>query len=160
MPGGPPGTASDPTSTPDELPGAAVDAALLEHRPRRAPLLLLGLVALVAAGWLAVDAFQGSVVYYLTPTEALAAGDGEVFRLAGLVVDGSVAREAATGTLRFEVTDGTTTVPVRFDGRAPDGLGDGAEAVAEGRFGPDGVFEAETVLARCASKFEAELEAP
>jgi cytochrome c-type biogenesis protein CcmE len=157
MPGGSTGTPSDPISSPDQHASTVVDEDLLEHRPRRTPLLLLGLVALIAAGWLAVDAFQGSVVYYLTPTEALAADHGEVFRLAGLVVDGSVTREA-TGGLRFEVTDGSTTVPVRFDGRAPDGLGDGAEAVAEGRFADDGVFEADTVLARCASKFESELE--
>jgi cytochrome c-type biogenesis protein CcmE len=136
------------------------DPAELELRrtPRRAPLVLLALVALGAIGWLAVDAFQGSVVYYLTPTEALAADADQTFRLAGLVVDGSITREAASGELRFQISDGQTTIPVRFDGRAPDSLGDGAEAVAEGRLGTDGVFRADTVLARCASKYEAELE--
>jgi cytochrome c-type biogenesis protein CcmE len=136
------------------------DPAELELRrtPRRAPLVLLALVALGAIGWLAVDAFQGSVVYYLTPTEALDADADQTFRLAGLVVDGSITNEAASGELRFQVSDGQTTIPVAFDGRAPDSLGDGAEAVAEGRLGTDGVFRADTVLARCASKYEAELE--
>jgi cytochrome c-type biogenesis protein CcmE len=135
------------------------DLALRRTPPRRGPLLLLlALVALGAIGWLAVDAFQGSVVYYLTPTEALTADEDQTFRLAGLVVDGSIAREPSSGDLLFQVSDGTTTIPVRFDGRAPDSLGDGAEAVAEGRLGADGVFEADTVLARCASKYEAELE--
>jgi cytochrome c-type biogenesis protein CcmE len=138
----------------------ADDAAELGLRrtPRRTPLVFLALVALGAVGWLAVDAFQGSVVYYLTPTEALAADADQTFRLAGLVVDGSIGRDAATGELLFRVSDGATTIPVRFDGRAPDSLNDGAEAVAEGRLGTDGVFQADTVLARCASKYEAELE--
>jgi cytochrome c-type biogenesis protein CcmE len=134
------------------------DGFELRRTTRRAPLVLLALVALGAIGWLAADAFQGSVVYYLTPTEARTADPDDTFRLAGLVVDGSIQREAATGDLLFQVSDGQTTIPVRFDGRAPDSLGDGAEAVAEGRLGTDGVFRADTVLARCASKYEAELE--
>jgi cytochrome c-type biogenesis protein CcmE len=147
-----------PTAEPLLDPGHEPSELDLRHTPRRAPLVLLALIALGAIGWLAVDAFQGSVVYYLTPTEALAADADQTFRLAGLVVDGSITREADSGELLFQVSDGETTIPVRFDGRAPDSLGDGAEAVAEGRLGPDGEFRADTVLARCASKYEAELE--
>ena len=129
----------------------------LRHRPSRLPLLGLALLAAAALAWLAVDAFQESVLYYLTPSEAQDADPEERFRLAGLVVDGSLHRDDA-GQLHFEVTDGAATVPVRFDGQAPDSLGDGAEAVSEGRMTPEGVFEADSVLARCASKFEAEFE--
>jgi cytochrome c-type biogenesis protein CcmE len=132
----------------------------LERRTPRAPLILLGLVVLAAIGWVAVDAFRGSVVYYLTPTEAVDAAPDQVFRLAGHVADGSIHRDAETGELRFAVTDGTTTIPVRFGGWPPDSLADGAEAVAEGRFAADGSFAADTVLTRCASRFEAEWEEP
>ena len=142
--------------TPDLTEGAEL-ADDLRHRPSRLPLLGLALLAVGALAWLAVDAFQESVVYYLTPTEVEAESSEGRFRLAGLVVDDSLHRDAA-GTLHFEVTDGDATVAVRFDGRVPDSLEGGAEAVAEGRIGPDGVFEADTVLTRCASKFEAELE--
>jgi cytochrome c-type biogenesis protein CcmE len=154
---------SEPSGGPDsEAPvvGPEVDVATLDdlrHRPNRLPLLGLALLAAAALAWLAVDAFQESVVYYLTPSEAQDAGVEERFRLAGLVVDDSLYRDDA-GMLHFEVTDGTATVPVRFDGLAPDSLGGGAEAVSEGRMTPEGVFEADTVLARCASKFEAEFE--
>jgi cytochrome c-type biogenesis protein CcmE len=143
----------------DEPAAQRVDAGpALERRPNRVPVLVLGLIAITATIWLAVDAFQGSVVYYLTPTEAVDNAPDGVFRLAGNVTDGSLTRDPVSGEFRFEVTDGTTTVPVRFDGRPPDSLTDGAEAVAHGRFGPDGVFVADTVLARCASRFEAEWE--
>jgi cytochrome c-type biogenesis protein CcmE len=136
---------------------AAQDDHQLRRRANRAPLLVLALVAVIALGWLAVDAFQESVVYYLTPTEAQDATPAEEFRLAGLVVEDSLEVDGS-GVLRFAVTDGSATIPVRYDGRAPDSLTDGAEAVAQGRLGADGVFEADTVLARCASRFEAELE--
>jgi cytochrome c-type biogenesis protein CcmE len=129
----------------------------LTERPNRLPLFALGAVALAALIWLGMDAFQGSVVYYVHPGELTAAHVGEHVRLAGEVVDGTIARDDA-GVLTFEVTDGTATVPVRFDGRAPDSLTDGSEAVSEGALGPDGVFHADTVLARCASRFEADLE--
>ena len=143
-----------------EAPDTGVDADSLEdlrHRPNRLPLLGLALLAVGALAWLATDAFQESVLYYLTPAEALEADADERFRLAGLVVDDSLHRDD-DGILHFELTDGDATVPVRFDGQAPDSLGDGAEAVSEGRMSPEGVCEADSVLARCASKFEAEFE--
>jgi cytochrome c-type biogenesis protein CcmE len=147
----------DTGGRPDDGPAAAPRGELPLERPRsRLPFVLLGLLALGALGWFAVDAFQGSVVYYLTPTEAAASPEG-VFRLAGHVAEDSIGRDA-DGAFRFAVTDGRTTIPVRFAGRPPDALDEGAEAVAEGRFGPDGTFEADRVLARCASRFEADWE--
>ena len=155
---------SEPQGGPDGGEGLHAHAAMdadgldeLRHRPSRLPLLGLALLAAAALAWLAVDAFQESVLYYLTPSEAQDADPEERFRLAGLVVEGSLHRDD-TGELHFEVTDGAATVPVRFDGQAPDSLGDGAEAVSEGRMTPEGVFEADSVLARCASKFEEEFE--
>jgi cytochrome c-type biogenesis protein CcmE len=145
------------SQTAPDPPAEGAELADLRHRPSRLPLLGLALVAVGALVWLAVDAFQESVVYYLTPSEAAAASSEGRFRLAGLVVDDSLHRDAA-GNLHFEVTDGDATVAVRFDGRVPDALEGGSEAVAEGRIGPDGVFQADSVLIRCASKFEPELE--
>jgi cytochrome c-type biogenesis protein CcmE len=169
-PCGPVESAMDSTRTtgaaPEPRPGGdrpvpdQAEGLPIERQTHRGPLALLGVVVLVALAWAVIDAFQGSVVYYLTPTEAVAEAPEEVFRLAGEVAEGSIVRDDATGSLRFDVTDGTTTVPVRFDGARPDNLADGAEAVSEGRFASDGVFEAERVLARCASRFESELEVP
>jgi cytochrome c-type biogenesis protein CcmE len=138
----------------------AGDGRELERRPRRLPLLVLGVVAVLAVGWLAVDAFQGAVVYYLTPSEALEEAPEGVFRLAGHVAVGSIRTDPGSGELLFEVADDGASVLVRFTGRPPDGLAEGAEAVAEGRFAADGSFAADSVLARCASRFEAELEEP
>jgi len=128
-----------------------------ERRPSRIPLLLLGvamLAALVAVGY---TMFTRSVVYYNTPTEVLTK-PGEHVRLSGQVVDGSISMDAASGTIAFQVSDDTTTVPIVYEGPMPDTLRDEGEAVVEGSLGPDGVFHADTLFAKCPSKFEAKSE--
>jgi cytochrome c-type biogenesis protein CcmE len=150
-------TADDARSERFDTPGRPGEQPL-ERRPNRLPVVLIAIVALSAMLALSINAFRGSVVYYLTPTEALDADRSGAFRPAGLVVDDTLAFDAATGTVTFEITDGTTTIPIHFEGTAPDTLKDGAEAIAEGTLGTDDVFSAHTVLARCPSKFESELE--
>jgi cytochrome c-type biogenesis protein CcmE len=56
----------------------------------------------------------------------------------------------------FVVADPTSEVPVRYEGAPPDTLKGGANAVAEGELGPDGMFHADTLFARCPSKFSAD----
>src|SRR2546425_7177023 len=58
------------------------------------------------------------------------------------VVPGSVTRDLATKTLRFQVTDGTVRYPVEFHGLPPDTFNDSIEVVVEGRLHPDGVIYA------------------
>lgn len=129
--------------------------ASFERRPSRLPFFILGAVVLLTLGSLGYTMFMRSVVYYRTPTE-VAAQPGVHTRLSGTVVDGSIDLDPAAGSVSFDATDGRTTIPVVFYGPAPDTLKDGAEAVAEGRLGEDGVFQAETLFAKCPSKFESE----
>ena len=51
-------------------------------------------------------------------------------------------------TTRFIVTDGQTTVPVRFTGITPDLFKENSGVVAEGSFAPDGSFVATNILAK------------
>jgi cytochrome c-type biogenesis protein CcmE len=125
-----------------------------ERRPNRVPLALLGVAVLAALFAVGFTMFTRSVVYYQTPTEVLAK-QGEHVRLAGAVVDGSISVDAATGTVTFEVSDADTIVPIVYHGSAPDTLQDEGEAVVEGALGPDGVFVADTLFAKCPSKFVA-----
>lgn len=126
------------------------------RRPNRLPLLLLGIAVvgtIVAVGY---TMFTRSVVYYRTPTEVLRM-PGEHVRLSGQVVDGSITSDPGAGTVSFAVSDGTSTVPVVYRGPMPDTLRDEAEAVVEGALGPDGVFRADVLFAKCPSKFEAKV---
>jgi cytochrome c-type biogenesis protein CcmE len=125
-----------------------------ERRPRRLPLLLLGLVALGIFGTLGFTMFARSVTYYRTPTEVLAQ-PGERVRISGTVVDGSIRTDTAAGVVTFEVADDASTVTVVYTGPKPDTLRDGGQAVAEGALGQDRLFHADTLFAKCPSKFEA-----
>jgi cytochrome c-type biogenesis protein CcmE len=117
------------------------------------PIILLGVIVFGALLALGFTMFGKSVAYYYTPTE-VQAHQGEDVRLSGTVVDGTIAVDAAAGIVSFDVTDGTTVVPVVFTGPRPDTLQDGGEAVAEGALGTDGAFRADTLFAKCPSKFE------
>ena len=51
-------------------------------------------------------------------------------------------------TVKFVVTDTTASVPVVYKGILPDLFKEGRGCVAQGKIGPDGVFQAEQVLAK------------
>jgi cytochrome c-type biogenesis protein CcmE len=65
-----------------------------------------------------------------------------------MVESGSVKRQPDGVTVRFIVTDTAQTVPVVYRGALPDLFREGKGVVAQGRVGPDGVFQASEVLAK------------
>lgn len=109
----------------------------------------LGGVAVVLAGVLAFGDLNGSLVYYLTPTEAVAdqadLPGGRRFRLAGLVVSGSVTE--AGDEIAFTMTDGRTEVSVRHRGAPPQLFQEGIEVVVEGAWDGD-TFRSDTMLVK------------
>ena len=72
---------------------------------------------------------------------------GQRFRLGGLVENGSVKRGEGT-TVSFVITDKRSTLPVTFTGVLPDLFREGQGVVAEGVLNSDGVFHADSVLAK------------
>jgi cytochrome c-type biogenesis protein CcmE len=98
---------------------------------------------------LVLFALEDSIVFFHTPSDV---AEGRMaperrFRLGGLVAKGSLKRGAGT-KVSFDVTDTLKTVPVSYDGILPDLFREGQGVVAEGRIGPGGVFEADSVLAK------------
>ena len=69
-----------------------------------------------------------------------------MFRIGGLVSDGSIVRGAGS-EITFSVTDGNATVPVVFEGILPDLFAENQGMIGTGRY-IDGVFVAEEILAR------------
>jgi cytochrome c-type biogenesis protein CcmE len=104
---------------------------------------------------------KGSLVYYLTVSEFMDPGRrsdlGENFRVNGLVKAGSIERHRGSPGARFVLTDGSKELPVTYGKEVPDTFVDGAEAVVEGSLGSDGTFTAVTLLAKCPSKYEAQV---
>lgn len=114
-------------------------------------LTLIGTVGVVlsAAVGLTLYGLSGQIALFKTPTDLAQAGaePGQRLRLGGLVKDGSVNRGADT-TVAFEVTDTVNHVRVTYTGLLPDLFREGQGVVTEGVLGPDGVFRADTVLAK------------
>lgn len=112
-----------------------------------------GVVALVIA--ITMLGLNENITYYLYPTEAAEQRadfpDGERFRLAGLVVEGSL---VDTGDhLSFEVTDGGATVPVILTSTPPPLFGEEVPVLLEGSWS-DGVFTSDQALIRHDENYE------
>ena len=119
------------------------------RKQQRLALVLLALLLVGGATGLVLAALQDKVAFFVTPSQVAEARleSGKRFRLGGLVVDGSVRREA-DGAVRFAITDGANQVPVTYHGLLPDLFRDGQGVVTQGTLRPDGVFEASEVLAK------------
>lgn len=124
--------------------------------------LWIGGGLLVAAiVFLVVTSLQSNAVYYVTASELVTrggTGPAQTVRLAGAVVDGSIQHDRTH--LRFDLTDGTATIPVEHTGTVPDLFGYRAEGayqdvVVEGRLGPGGVFEARNIIVKHGPAMEA-----
>ena len=117
---------------------------------KRMIFVALGIVGVGAAAMLAVSALRSNIAYFFSPSQVIAneAPADALFRLGGLVVDGSLARQEDGLTVNFDVTDNAETVTVSYTGILPDLFGEGQGVVTKGRLGPDGVFLAEEVLAK------------
>jgi cytochrome c-type biogenesis protein CcmE len=88
-------------------------------------------------------------VFFQNPTEVVEkhVAPGTRIRIGGLVKAGSVERGGDL-RVRFEVTDGKTAIPVRYQGILPDLFREGQGVVAEGKLEPGDVVDADTVLAK------------
>ena len=113
-------------------------------------LIIAALAIAVVIGYIATQTLQSSAVYYLTPTEAAkrAIAAGQTARLGGLVLPGTLVYEPVSRSLTFSLSDGVTTVRVIGTGAPPGLLREGAGAVVEGTFAPDGTFRATQVIAK------------
>jgi cytochrome c-type biogenesis protein CcmE len=121
----------------------------MTRKARRAVLIGTCLGVLAVAVGLVLLAMRDSIVFFYGPTEVTEKDlrAGQRFRLGGLVEVGSVRRGEGT-TVRFGVTDMRSTLPVTFTGVLPDLFREGQGVVAEGTLQADGVFHADSVLAK------------
>ena len=121
-------------------------------RPRRQRMIFVGVVltGVAVATALALTAIGENMLYFYSPSQITAgeAPAGVDVRIGGLVVAGSIARQANGLDVHFEVTDTAATVPVTYTGILPDLFREGQGIVALGKIGGDGVFRAREVLAK------------
>jgi cytochrome c-type biogenesis protein CcmE len=122
----------------------------VKARHKRFGFVIVGLAALGLATYLVLTALEGNLSYFFSPTEVAdgKAPDNHIFRLGGLVEDGSVQREDGSLTVNFVVTDMAQRVTVAYEGILPDLFAEGQGVIAQGKMGPGNVFVAEEVLAK------------
>ena len=109
-----------------------------------------GVILIAIAAALVLNAFQGNVVFFFSPSQVAAkeAPLEKTFRIGGMVEKGSVKRQADGVTVQFTVTDTAKSIPVTYRGSLPDLFREGKGVVAQGQLGADGVFRANEVLAK------------
>ena len=117
-------------------------------KQRRIQVIGLAFLALVISTVLIGYAMRDGINFFRSPTQVLEEppAPGEVFRIGGLVEEGSILR-GQSETVSFRVTDTNATVPVTFTGILPDLFEEGQGMVGTGRM-VDGVFQATEILAR------------
>jgi len=113
-------------------------------------------VIVIALSYLAYTGVQDSKSYYVTIKELNGMGDSAYskrLRVAGNVAPGTIKRQGTH--LEFQLEEEGKMIPVVYAGTEapPDTFKDNAQALAEGRYGKDGVFHATNIQAKCASKY-------
>jgi len=119
-------------------------------RKKRLGLILL-MVAGVAVGvGLALKSLNQNIMFFFTPSEVVSgkAPSNKLFRIGGMVVEGSVSRPGDGLTVHFGLTDNEQSVIVKYAGILPDLFREGQGIIANGKLDGSGDFVAEEVLAK------------
>ena len=121
----------------------------MTRKQKRGIVIGAGLATLALAAALVLVALRQQIVFFNTPSDLKVSGQsaGSRIRLGGLVEKGSWMKGAGAQSV-FVVTDTQSTVKVTYEGILPDLFREGQGVVAEGILGDDGVFKADTVLAK------------
>jgi len=103
----------------------------------------------VAAGF-ALYAFNQNLMFYFSPSEVKQgkAPVNKLFRMGGMVVEGTFKKEKNTLKVFFDITDYEKTVTVEYTGLLPDLFREGQGIISRGKLNSDGIFVAEEVLAK------------
>jgi len=120
---------------------------------RKQKLMIVGSIVLgsaIAVG-LMLYAFDQGLNVFFTPTEIAEGkvGPDQKIRIGGMVKMGSLVKQGLEGTrIEFMATDTNVDIPVAYTGVLPDLFREGQGVVAEGHIDANGVFQANTILAK------------
>lgn len=125
-------------------------AFMTRKRRRR----MIGVAAIVlcatAAVWLGTSAFRENIMFFFSPAEVAAgvAPAGQMIRVGGIVVPGSIRQSEDGVGVRFDVGDNTSRIAVHYEGILPDLFREDQGIVVQGSVDRDGRFHAREVLAK------------
>lgn len=124
----------------------------------RMKITLAGLVLVCAVAYLAIAGLREGSVYYMPVDDFVGNSEfqGQSVRLSGTVSKENLDRESELLVMRFDLLGQNEKVNVVYRGVVPDMFAAGGDVVVEGEIDGHGVFQAHTLLTKCASKYEAE----
>jgi len=123
-----------------------------------------GIILFLAIGYLGWLGFVNAATYYYEVNEFLGQSEllkGQSVRVNGTVIPDSVETVAGGLGIRFIIKDvelASATMPVVYRGAVPDTFKPDSDVVVEGKYSEEGIFEATTILTKCASKYEPETD--
>ena len=120
-------------------------------RAARHRLALIAIAApiLIAATALTMYGLRGSISYFYTPSQAIAAHvpEGQAIQLGGLVEPHSLSKRS-DGWVTFVLRDHAAAARVTYMGELPDLFREGQGIVASGSYDTSGAFRATQILAK------------
>jgi len=124
--------------------------------------LLGGSLLIMAAAVVIIQGMAGSAQYFLNVSQLREKAEvqGQNVRISGTVIGDSIDWDGQTLHLEFQIVDSVEQIGVQppltiaYDGPKPELLEDHAQAIVEGRLGPDGTFKADTLLLKCPTRYE------
>jgi cytochrome c-type biogenesis protein CcmE len=121
----------------------------MTRKQKRLSVIFGALAFLGMATGLTLFALGQKASYFYMPADLTTASiePGQRIRLGGLVEKGTIVRGQGT-EVSFAVTDGEKSVEVAYTGILPDLFREEQGVITEGTFEPDGVFRADSVLAK------------
>jgi len=124
---------------------------------------LLGVVLILAIGYMIYAAFPGNTLYFLTVSELMEADeykDGRMVRVSGKLLEGTFHREQGSTQAAFSLvdSDGSALLGMQasYVGVMPDlFFNPHSEIILQGHYGNNDVFDTDTILVKCPSKYQA-----
>lgn len=123
----------------------------------KAKLVIGATVILVAVGFLAFAGAREGWVYYLPVDDFVAdqSAQSSRVRLHGTVSDEELEVNPAMLSAKFNLDGEQSSLRIEYSGVIPDLFQADRDVVVEGRLDENGVFQADVLLTKCASKYEA-----
>jgi len=108
------------------------------------------LVLLSLLFFMFIKTFNDNLLFYRSPSQIINSEfpDNYVFRVGGVVLDGSLIKSKDTMNVKFAITDYEQNLDITYTGILPDLFREGQGVVMRGKLGDDGIFYAEEVLAK------------
>jgi len=108
------------------------------------------LVLLSLLFFMFIKTFNDNLLFYRSPSQITNSEfpDDYIFRVGGVVLDGSLIKSKDTMNVKFAITDYEQNLDITYTGILPDLFREGQGVVIRGKLGGDGIFYAEEVLAK------------